>query len=38
MIGEKAGKPSAQRNLLKVLRLLLDISVKLKMRRDNPAP
>jgi integrase len=37
MIGEKAGKPSAQRNLLRVLRVLLDIAVKLKMRRDNPA-
>jgi len=37
MIGEKAGKPAAQRNLLRVLRTLLNISVKLKMRRDNPA-
>jgi integrase len=37
MIGEKAGKPSAQRNLLKVLRSLLDVAVKNKMRRDNPA-
>jgi integrase len=37
MIGEKAGKPSAQRNLLRVLRVLLDVAVKLKMRRDNPA-
>jgi integrase len=37
MIGEKAGKPSAQRNLLRVLRSLLDIAVKNKMRRDNPA-
>jgi integrase len=33
MIGEHAGKPSAQRNLLRVL---LDVAVKLKMRRDNP--
>src|SRR6516162_5879375 len=37
MIGERAGKPSAQRNLLRVLRVLLDVAVKLKMRRDNPA-
>jgi len=37
MLGEKAGKPSAQRNLLRVLRTLLDVRVKLKMRRDNPA-
>jgi integrase len=37
IIGEKAGKPSAQRNLLKALRSLLDVTVKHKMRRDNPA-
>jgi len=37
MIGEKAGKPSAQRNLLRMLRVLLKIAVKLKMRKDNPA-
>jgi integrase len=37
MIGEKAGKPSAQRNLLRVLRMLLDFAVKQKLRRDNPA-
>ena len=37
IIGEKAGKPSAQRNLLKALRSLLDVAVKNKMRRDNPA-
>jgi integrase len=37
MIGGKADKPSAQRNLLRVLRALLDVAVKLKMRRDNPA-
>lgn len=36
MISEKAGKPSAQCNLLRVLRSLLDIAVKNKMRRDNP--
>jgi integrase len=34
---EKAGKPSAQRNLLGVLRLLLGFAVSQKMRRDNPA-
>jgi integrase len=37
MIGEKAGKPAAQRNLLRVLRVLLNVAVKLKMRPDNPA-
>src|SRR5262249_36642923 len=37
MIGEKAGKPAAQRNLLRVLRMLLNVAVKNKMRRDNPA-
>jgi integrase len=37
MIGEKAGKPAAQRNLLRVLRRLLNIAAKMKMRRDNPA-
>jgi integrase len=37
LLGEKAGTPSAQRNLLRVLRVLLDVAVKLKMRRDNPA-
>jgi integrase len=37
ILGEKAGKPSAQRNLLKALRRLLDVAVKNKMRRDNPA-
>jgi integrase len=37
MISEKAGKPAAQRNLLRVLRQLLNIAVKTKMRRDNPA-
>lgn len=37
IIGEKAGKPAAQRNLLRVLRQLLNIAVKMKMRRDNPA-
>jgi integrase len=37
MIGERAGKPSAQRNLLRVLRVLLDVAIKLKMCRNNPA-
>ena len=37
MLGEKAVTPSAQRNLLRVLRVLLDVAVKMKMRRDNPA-
>ena len=37
MIREKAGKPSAQRNLLRVLRVLLGFAVKHRMRRDNPA-
>jgi integrase len=37
IIGEKAGKPSAQRNLLRVLRVLLGFAVSQKMRRDNPA-
>jgi integrase len=37
LIGEKAGKPAAQRNLLRVLRSLLNVAVKAKMRRDNPS-
>jgi integrase len=37
MIAEKAGKPSAQRNLLRCLRVLLDFAVNEKLRRDNPA-
>ena len=37
LIGEKAGKPAAQRNLLRVLRSLLKVAVKAKLRRDNPA-
>jgi integrase len=37
MILEKAGKPSAQRNLLRVLRVLLAFAVEQKLRRDNPA-
>jgi integrase len=37
MLGEKAGKPFAQRNLLKALRILLGFAVSQKMRPDNPA-
>src|SRR6516165_6265621 len=37
MLGEKAGKPAAQRNLLRVLRSLLKVAVKAKLRLDNPA-
>ncbi|MGD0316021.1 MAG: tyrosine-type recombinase/integrase [Xanthobacteraceae bacterium] len=37
MLAEKAGKPSAQRNLLRVLRLLLGFAVSERLRRDNPA-
>ena len=37
ILAEKAGKPSAQRNLLRVLRVLLGFAVSQKMRRDNPA-
>jgi integrase len=37
MLAEKTGKPSAQRNLLRVLRVLLGFAVEWKLRRDNPA-
>jgi integrase len=37
MLSEKAATPSAQRNLLRVLRVLLDFAVTEKLRRDNPA-
>jgi integrase len=37
MIAEKTGKPSAQRNLLRVLRVLLGFAIDQKLRRDNPA-
>ena len=37
ILAQKAGKPSAQRNLLRVLRVLLGFAVSQKMRRDNPA-
>jgi integrase len=37
ILAKKAGKPSAQRNLLRVLRGLLSFAVSRKMRKDNPA-
>ena len=37
IIGEKVGKPAAQRNLLRVLRVLLAFAVERGMRADNPA-
>jgi integrase len=37
ILADKAGKPSAQRNLLRVLRVLLGFAVSQRMRRDNPA-
>jgi integrase len=37
ILAEKASVPSAQRNLLRVLRVLLGFAVSQKMRRDNPA-
>ena len=37
MIAEKAGKPAAQRNLLRVLRVLLAFAVERGCARDNPA-
>lgn len=36
-IAEKEGKPAAQRNLLRVLRVLLSFAVERGMRADNPA-
>ena len=36
-IAEKEGKPAAQRNLLRVLRVLLGFAVDEGMRSDNPA-
>jgi integrase len=35
-INEKSGKPAAQHNLLRVLRLLMDFAVKQGLRKDNP--
>jgi integrase len=37
MIGEKSGKPAAQRNLLRVLRVLLAFAVDQGLRADNSA-
>jgi hypothetical protein len=37
IIAEKAGKPAAQRNLLRVLRVLLAFAVEQGLRSDNPA-
>jgi integrase len=37
ILAEKSGKPSAQRNLLRCLRVLLDFAVIEKFRPDNPA-
>jgi integrase len=37
ILADKAGKPSAQRSLLRVLRVLLGVAVSQRMRRDNPA-
>jgi hypothetical protein len=36
-LADKADKPSAQRNLLRVLRVLLTFAVERGLRRDNPA-
>jgi hypothetical protein len=37
ILAEKSGKPAAQRNLLRVLRVLLAFCVKEGLRKDNPA-
>ena len=37
IIAEKAGTPAAQRNLLRVLRVLLAFAVEQGLRKDNPA-
>ena len=37
IIAEKAGTPAAQRNLLRVLRVLLAFAVDQGLRKDNPA-
>ena len=37
IIAEKTDKPAAQRNLLRVLRVLLAFAVEQGLRRDNPA-
>jgi integrase len=36
-LSEKVGKPSAQRNLLRVLRVLLTFAIQQGLRKDNPA-
>jgi integrase len=36
-LDDKTGKPAARRNLLRVLRVLLDFAVAQGLRRDNPA-
>jgi integrase len=37
ILAEKADKPAARRNLLRVLRVFLDFAVDQGLRRDNPA-
>jgi site-specific recombinase XerD len=37
LLAEKEGKPAAQCNRLRVIRMLLDYAVQEKLRRDNPA-
>jgi integrase len=37
LLAEKAGKPGAQRSLLRMLRMLLSFAVETEMRPDNPA-
>jgi hypothetical protein len=36
LLAEKAGKPGAQRNFLKMLKLLMAFAVSVDMRSDNP--
>src|SRR5262249_36337389 len=37
MLAAKSGKPGAQRNLLRMLKVLLSYAVEIGMRSDNPA-
>jgi integrase len=37
LLAEKTGKPGAQRNLLRMLKMLLNFAVDAEMRPDNPA-
>jgi hypothetical protein len=37
LIAEKAGRPGAQRNLLRMLKMLLNFAVEMDIRPDNPA-